>query len=127
MKFEIVGTLYAKFDEVRKTESFRTREFVIETSEENNGKTYLSYIKFQSTQDRVSIVDKFKTGDKVKVYFNIRGTKYEKDGKINYFTNLDVWRMEEVGSASSQSAPPKFNQEPIDSFSSSDDSDNLPF
>ena len=102
MKYEITGKLYAKFDVVQRTESFKTREFVIETSEENGGKTFVSYIKFQCVQDRVAIVDKVNTGEPVKVYFNIRGTKWEKDGKTNYITNLDAWRIEAEGAQPTQ-------------------------
>lgn len=45
------------------------------------------------------MLDKFNTGDSVKVYFNIRGTKWNKDGRDLYFTNLDAWRIEAEGSA----------------------------
>ena len=31
--------------------------------------------------------------------FNIRGRKWEKDGKVNYFSNLEAWRIEKVGGA----------------------------
>jgi hypothetical protein len=30
------------------------------------------------------------------VLFNIKGSKWNKDGKDNYITNLDAWRMEAV-------------------------------
>jgi hypothetical protein len=40
--------------------------------------------------------DRFNIGDTVKVLFNIKGSKWNKDGKDNYITNLDAWRMEAV-------------------------------
>jgi hypothetical protein len=40
--------------------------------------------------------DRFSIGDEVKVLFNIKGSKWTKDGKDNYITNLDAWRMETV-------------------------------
>ena len=40
--------------------------------------------------------DRFNLGDTVKVLFNIKGSKWNKDGKDNYITNLDAWRMEAV-------------------------------
>ncbi|MEO5967203.1 MAG: DUF3127 domain-containing protein [Ferruginibacter sp.] len=128
MKFELIGKLYVKFDTVQRTESFKTREFVIETSEENNGKTFLSYIKFQCVQDRVNIVDKINTGEQVKVYFNIRGTKWEKDGKTNYITNLDAWRLEQFAGSSSQSQAPEIKETVSnDSMSIDSATDDLPF
>jgi hypothetical protein len=94
MSYEMLGKLYAKFDTVQRSESFKTREFVIEKSEEGGGRTFTSYIKFQCVQDKTSMPDKFNIGDDVKVQFNIKGTRWEKDGRVNFITNLDAWRME---------------------------------
>lgn len=94
MSFEISGKLIAKYDIQQKSESFKTREFVIEKQDEISGRIISNYIKFQCVQDRVALPDRFNVGDEVKVYFNIKGTKWIKDGKELYFTNLDAWRME---------------------------------
>jgi hypothetical protein len=40
--------------------------------------------------------DKYNLGDDVRVQFNIKGTKWVKEGKENFITNLDAWRMEGV-------------------------------
>ncbi len=96
MSYEITGKLVARFDIVQRTETFKTREFVIEKSEDINGRTITNYVKFQCVQDKTAMVDRFGIGDDVKVQFNIKGTKWVKDGKENYITNLDVWRMETV-------------------------------
>ena len=40
--------------------------------------------------------DRYAIGDEVKVQFNIKGTKWVKEGRENYITNLDAWRMETV-------------------------------
>ncbi len=127
MSFEITGKLIAKYDTVQKSDSFRTREFVIEKADENNGRTFVDYIKFQCTQDRTSIVDRVNTGDEVKVYFNLKGNKWEKDGKTSYFTNLDAWRIEHLLKPS-QGTDNEF-LEPLDTFSSTnqDNVDDLPF
>jgi hypothetical protein len=96
MSYEITGKLVARFDIVQRTETFKTREFVIEKSEDINGRTITNYVKFQCVQDKTAMVDRFNLGDEVKVQFNIKGTKWVKDGKENYITNLDAWRMETV-------------------------------
>lgn len=96
MSFEITGRLVAKYDTVQRTETFKTREFVIEKTEEFNGRTINNYIKFQCVQDRTTMPDRFNIGDEVKVSFNIKGTKWMKDGRENYITNLDAWRMENI-------------------------------
>ena len=41
--------------------------------------------------------------------FNLKGNRSERDGKVNYFTNLDAWRIESVNmmkTATSQSQMP---------------------
>ncbi|HEX6914357.1 MAG TPA: DUF3127 domain-containing protein [Chitinophagaceae bacterium] len=96
MSYELTGRLVAKSDTVQRTETFRTREFVIEKSEDIGGRTITNYIKFQCVQDKTALPDRFNIGDEVKVMFNIKGTKYNRDGRDNYITNLDAWRMETV-------------------------------
>lgn len=96
MSYEIVGKLIAKFDINQRTETFKVREFVIEKSEDISGRSITNYVKFQCVQDKTAMPDRFNIGDEVKVQFNVKGTRWEKDGKVSYFTNLDAWRMESV-------------------------------
>jgi hypothetical protein len=96
MSYEITGKLVAKFDIVQRTENFKTREFVIEKTEDINGRTITNYVKFQSVQDKTAMPDRFNLGEEVKVMFNIKGTKWMKDGRENYITNLDAWRMKRL-------------------------------
>ncbi|MBC7721432.1 MAG: DUF3127 domain-containing protein [Pedobacter sp.] len=94
MSYEITGKLIAKFDTVQRTETFKTREFVIEKSEDIGGRVITNYVKFQSVQDKTALLDRYNLGEDIKVQFNIKGTKWNKDGKDNYITNLDAWRIE---------------------------------
>ncbi|MBK7882429.1 MAG: DUF3127 domain-containing protein [Chitinophagaceae bacterium] len=128
MSYELIGKIVAKYDTVQRTESFKTREFVVEKSEDIGGRTITNFIKFQSLQDKTAIIDKVNVGDEVKVYFNIKGTKWEKDGKTNYITNLDAWRIEQI-LTSGKNAVITQQMEPMDNFSSSDPEiiDDLPF
>lgn len=96
MAFEITGKLIVKYDTIQRTETFKMREFVIEVTDEFGGRLISNYIKFQCTQDRTVIPDRFNVGDEVKVHFNLRGSKWVKDGKESYFNNLDAWRIEHV-------------------------------
>lgn len=124
MSYEITGKLVVRFDIVQRSESFKTREFVIEKTEDNNGRSFTSFIKFQCVQDKTAMPDKFNIGDEVKVQFNIKGTKWEKDGRTNYITNLDAWRMESIklSQDNAQSAEVNYNDIPP-----SDNVDDLPF
>ncbi len=129
MSFEITGKLVAKFEIVQRNESFKTREFVIEKTDEVNGRSFSNFIKFQCVQDKTAIIDRVNTGDNVKVYFNIKGTKWEKDGKVSYITNLDAWRIEQLLNVNSSQQVNNDYLEPLDTFSASspDTVDDLPF
>ena len=131
MSYELTGKLVAKFDTVQRTETFKTREFAVEKTDEINGKTILNYVKFQCVQDKTAIVDRVNIGDEIKVYFNIKGSKWDKAGVTNYITNLDAWRLEQILQPGKQANPGVGNDymEPLDNFSASslDASDDLPF
>ncbi|MEO8415423.1 MAG: DUF3127 domain-containing protein [Ginsengibacter sp.] len=129
MSYELTGKLLEKFDTIQRTETFKIREFVVERSEEINGKTITNLIKFQCVQDRTNIVDRVQTGDEIKVYFNIRGSKWEKDGRISYFNNLDAWRIEQILQAGKDASSDDDHLEPLDTFTSSSQEaiDDLPF
>lgn len=125
MSYELIGRIAAIYETVQRTETFRTREFAVEKSEEINGKTITNYAKFQSVQDKTGLLDNLNVGDEVKIYFNIKGSKWEKDGKINYITNLDAWRIE---SLSSYSTGPNMqvDQAPVPNLVD-DNGEKLPF
>ena len=129
MSYELTGKLIAKYDTVQRTETIKTREFVVEKSEDINGRTITNYIKFQAIQDKTNIIDKLSAGDEIKVYFNIKGSKWEKDGKTNYITNLDAWRIEQMLQSNTAAADEDGHLEPLDTFSSAptDAVDDLPF
>ena len=125
MSYEITGKLVAVFDIVQRTETFKTREFVIEKSEDIGGRVITNYVKFQCVQDKTAMPDRFNLGDEVKVQFNIKGTKWVKDGKENYITNLDAWRMETVkmGQSGNGADTTNYNDMPP----AADVVDDLPF
>jgi Domain of unknown function (DUF3127) len=94
MSLEVTGKLLVKYDTQQVNDRFKKREFVIELAEEINGNVYTNYAKMQLVQNKCEIIDRFNVGDSVKVSFNLKGNKWEKDGKTNYITNLDAWRVE---------------------------------
>jgi hypothetical protein len=98
--FEVEGKLHEVFQTMQRTESFKTREFIVEELEGQ----YPQVISFQVTQDRCTLVDSYKVGDHIKVSFNIRGRAWSKDGRSGYITNLEAWRIERV-SGNTQAAP----------------------
>lgn len=92
MAFEVEGKLHKVFDTEQKTDTFKTREFVIVVEEGN----YPQFVKFQLVQDKCEMIDGYSDGDKLKVYFDLRGREWQ--GK--YFTNLQAWRVEAVDAKS---------------------------
>lgn len=126
MSYELSGKLIAKSDTVQRTASFKTREFVIEKTEDIGGRTITNYAKFQCVQDKTSLPDRFSIGETVKVYFNIKGTKWEKNGQVNYITNLDAWRMESIN-LQQQDAVTPVNEYTPGEISSTPQEDDLPF
>ncbi|MBX3255887.1 MAG: DUF3127 domain-containing protein [Chitinophagaceae bacterium] len=125
MSYELTGKLIARFDVVQRTATFKTREFVIEKTDDIGGRAITNYAKFQCVQDKTTLPDKFSIGETVKVYFNIKGTRWEKNGQVNYITNLDAWRMESVNLQ--QDAPPASDNVPEYTSDISASPDDLPF
>lgn len=102
MNFEITGKLVVKYDTQHIKDTFKKREFVIETSEEVNGSVYTNFIKMQLVQNRCELLDRYNEGDLIKVNFGLKGNRWEKDGKANFITNLDAWRIENASASNSQ-------------------------
>lgn len=102
------------------SEKFQKREFVVTDSSSQ----YPQDILFQLTQDRVNSIDEFKVGDQVTVSFFLRGREWtNKEGKVMYFNSLDAWKVENAA----QTAPPPMGDAPVESISSEDEADDLPF
>jgi single-strand DNA-binding protein len=88
--FDISGTIKKIFDEQTFGSGFNKREFVITTSADR----YPQDIKFELVKDKVSLLEPLKEGDKIKVFFDIRGREW----KENYYVNLNAWKIEGEGS-----------------------------
>lgn len=129
MAYELTGKLIVKYDTMQIKETFKKREFVVEIAQENAGRTFTDYAKFQCIQDRTSIVDRVNVGDTIKVHFNIKGTRWEKNGTVNYITNLEAWRIEQILQPGGNAPSDNDHLEPLDTFSAtpSDAVDDLPF
>lgn len=109
MAFEIVGKVIDVFPVVQVNDKFRKREFVIEKKESGSGAVFVDYIKFQLVQDKCDLINESFIQEEVKIWFNLKGNKWERDGKINYFTNLDAWKIEKTSSAAREQVNPAQN------------------
>ncbi len=118
MSFEIEGNVHKVFETENKTDTFQAREFVIQTEGQ-----YPQFIKFQLTQDRCQLVDGYNDGEKIKVFFDLRGREWNE----KYFTNLNAWKVEKVQESAPIAAPdsmPGVGDEPKNI---TDDFEDLPF
>jgi hypothetical protein len=126
--FEIEGKLHHIGETEVKGESFRVREFVIETQDQ-----YPQFVKFQLTQDRCDLVEPYAKETMVKVYFDLRGREWQ--GR--YFTNLNAWKIESADGEQAAPADPfgdvEFSDVPPnnsgqgDSLKAEDFDSDLPF
>lgn len=121
MNFELTGKLYEIYPTQQKTEKFRSREFVLTTSQMIGDREVVNFVKFQTTGDKCDLLNRYKTADTVTVHFNIRGNRWEKEGKVSYFTNLEAWRIE--GNQQTNDTPAEYVTQPT----TGDFIDDLPF
>ena len=99
----IEGKLHVKYDTQQKSEKFASREFVVEFSD---NPLYPQFIKFELSQEKCGLMDRFNVGDKLEVVFNLRGREWiNPQGEKKYFTSLEAWKIDKVaGDASSPDA-----------------------
>jgi len=98
MAFEITGRIIDILPVNQVSDKFRKREFVIERKETGGPAVFIDYIKFQLVQDKCDLINESFLNEEVKVSFNIKGNRWEREGKVNYFTNLDAWKIEKASS-----------------------------
>jgi len=123
MNFEITGKLLMKQNAQQVTDRFRKREFVLEHTESFGTNEFIETILFQLTQDKCEQLDAINPRDEIKVSFNIKGRKWEKDGQTKYFNNLEAWKVEKLVTQKNEMAPPPPSMDDIPP----EPTDDLPF
>ena len=93
------GKLTEIFDTKVVSNNFKLRQFVLT---DDSGQ-YPNEVIFQLNQDRVELLDAFKIGDMVDVQYNLKGKRWEKDGKVSYFNTLEVWKITKIGAVETPS------------------------
>jgi hypothetical protein len=127
MAFEITGKVIDVLPVIQVSDKFKKREFVIEKKESGSGgAVFIDYLKFQLVQDKCDLINESFLQQEIKIWFNIKGNKWEREGKVNYFTNLDVWKIEKA-SSSNQEQPGR-KQIPLEDIPpENDELSDLPF
>lgn len=120
ISYDIEGVVHRLFDLEVVSDRFSKREFVLEVVDGE----YTHPIKFQTVNDRVSILNDIREGDMVKLSFNIRGNEYNG----GFYTNLVAWRMRRIEGSFDNPVP---NTTPPDNSAMNNgapvEDDNLPF
>jgi len=88
MNYEVTGKLIYKEATQKISDRFQKREFVIEVENEKNPQ-WNDFVKVQLIQDRCDLLETIQLNENIKVYFNLRGRKWENNGQVSYFTNLE--------------------------------------
>ena len=110
-ELKLTGKVIAIMEKQQVTDTFAKREFVIETAEQ-----YPQVVKFELSQDKCDLIDKFVLGNLIEVHFNVRGRAWtNKQNKEVYFVSLNAWRLE-AAQGESKAEKPK-EESPVESFS----------
>lgn len=96
MAFELEGTLKVVMETQTFGSGFVKREFVVTIGEDR----YPQDIKLEFVKDKVSLLDRYKPGQKVKVGFDLRGGEH--NGR--YYVNLQAWRIHPADGTEGSSA-----------------------
>lgn len=125
MAFEITGKVIDIQPVNQVSDKFKKREFVIEKKDTGGAAVFIDYIKFQLVQDKCDLINESYLNEDVRIWFNLKGNKWERDGKVNYFTNLDAWKIEKTSEADRDQNIPQTTLEDLPP--EIDDLSDLPF
>jgi hypothetical protein len=89
----IEGTIKVIGETTQYGPNFRKVEFVVTTEDK-----YPQDIKLEFYQDDCGIIDDFQVGNRVKVFYNLKGNEY----KEKYYVNLQAWKMEDASASTEE-------------------------
>jgi len=115
----LTGRLHKIFDTNQISDTFKKRDFVIETEDQ-----YPQMVKFELTQNSCDKINDFKEGENITVHFNVRGREWtNKNNEVVYFVSLNAWRIEKDGNSTVSAPTTTASELPADDSSA----DELPF
>lgn len=113
-KYEMDGKVKVVFDTQTFGSGFQKREFVITTADDK----YPQDIKFEVLKEKCEMLDSLKSGQSVKVSFDIRGNEY----KDRFYVNLNAWKIDASdGGGSSDDRPASIDDANADSYVDAED------
>jgi len=80
---------------------FKKREVVVTTEEQ-----YPQHISIEFIQDKTSLLDGYREGEKVNIGINLRGREWTSpQGEVKYFNTINGWKIDKMSSAPAPSNP----------------------
>ena len=89
----LTGTVHEVMPAIQRGKG-QSRKFVVKTTTSNGEKQWNDYITFELWGDKADLVTEADTGSELTVEYNLRGNRWEKDGKVSYFNSLQAWKVE---------------------------------
>ncbi|MCZ6898919.1 MAG: DUF3127 domain-containing protein [Bacteroidetes bacterium] len=126
---DIKGQLIEIFDAQKVSDTFKKREFVVEYAENPQ---YPELLKFELIQEKCDLLDDYKKGEDIEVFFNLKGRKWtDPQGVDKYFTSLQAWRLAPANpepATEGGAPPPTAGDDPgWSTNSNAEEGDELPF
>lgn len=88
---QVVATIKRVLDTKQVSENFKDREIHVTTEEQ-----FSQTLSIHFNQDRCSLLDNYKPGDKVKIEINLKGKEVVKDDKTLVYNTLVGWKIEKA-------------------------------
>jgi hypothetical protein len=86
---QLSGTIYSIGETIQVSDKFKKREFILKT-----GGQYPQHILMEMTQDKCSILDKYKIDELVVCDINVKGRLYnDKQGIEKCFNSIECWKI----------------------------------
>lgn len=93
---ELVGIVEVVYETETVSDKFSKRVFVINVGNVYNGNRINNFVKMECHNTRVVLLNGLVNGERVRVHFNPKGNKSDRDGKVAYFTSLVCWKVERL-------------------------------
>lgn len=117
VSLSLTGSLVEIMTPEQVSDKFEKQAFVIETNSGDNNQ-FTETVQFELHNKFVGAIERHKVGDVITCHFDVRGRKWEPQGKPpRYFTNLVCWKITaETRSDNSSQEPPATSQEQQDAI-----------
>jgi hypothetical protein len=100
-KMSLTGKI-KKITDIESRGNFTFRKLILETNDK-----YPQTVAVDFTQNNVNLLEPWKVGDAVEVFYNVRGREWtNRDGNVLYFTTLNGWSVREFKEVSVQDQAP---------------------